>query len=62
MAAITLVLTRLPIDEFLLEVDHDHWVNRDDVDNLDAPARAALYQTRDGKPRKRLSGRWGTLA
>jgi hypothetical protein len=62
MAAVTLVLTRLPVDEFILEVDHNHWINRDDVDNLDAPARAGLYQTPAGKPRKRLSGRWGTLA
>ncbi|HUG61759.1 MAG TPA: hypothetical protein VMP03_07930 [Methylomirabilota bacterium] len=62
MAAVTLVLTRVPIDEFIFTGGK----NVDDVDDLTPDERAKLYRKKgtaltDAPDVKRTSGRWGTM-
>ncbi|MCC2689935.1 MAG: hypothetical protein K0S21_2738 [Rhizobiaceae bacterium] len=64
MEMVTLIHTRWPKDEFIYEPSTGD--NIDDVDDLSAEERGALYRTA-GRPltrpanRKRISGLWGTM-
>jgi hypothetical protein len=56
---VTLVHTRFPLDEFIY--DPAAGENIDDIDDLNAEERAALYRTAGGGARPRISGHWGTM-
>jgi hypothetical protein len=56
---VTLIHTRFPLDEFIYEPGEQE--NLDEVDDLSAEERQALYRTAGGRSRPRISGHWGTM-